>query len=469
MENYRLSSYCIFTRLRNADNQYILIHGYTGALDIAGGELINFLKSNKDNIDRELFPLSNESFNTLLKRGYITTLTKAEEVAHFKKLATILHKKNNILYKDFIFVVSYDCNFRCPYCYENGVSGDGRHWTKKAFTKELVDKAFDAISQIEPREQLITKQIVLYGGEPLLRENKEVVEYIVSKGKERGITFMAITNGYDLDCFQELLSPDQIAKLQITIDGLKEIHDTRRIHYLTGKSFDKIVQNIKIALDRGVKIAVRYNTDKTNIDDLDKLWALFNSMGYFNNKDLTIRSALLKDYTPIDQRNESNNNTSFDFMTRKEFNDTHKDKKYKFGCQDQSLYQKIFNSINNRTRIIFSSIFCSAQSGEYIFDPYGEIYPCWSMVGNRKYVIGNYSGERISLMNGPNIRSRDVGNSERCSKCQYGLLCGGGCLYHAIIEKGDINQNYCDNFASTFEHTVNRVYDDYVKTNNLYY
>ena len=101
--------------------------------------------------------------------------------------------------------------------------------------------------------------ITLYGGEPLLAENKDIVTYIVEEGVKRGYKFEAITNGYDLDCFLDLLSSEKINKLQITIDGVKEEHNVRRIHYKYHDSFDKIISNLKLALKKDVFISVRIN------------------------------------------------------------------------------------------------------------------------------------------------------------------------------------------------------------------
>ncbi len=102
----------------------------------------------------------------------------------------------------------------------------------------MVDKAYEAISKIRVDERTTNKSIQLYGGEPLLAENKKIVEYIVKQGKQRGYVFNAVTNGYDLDAYEDLLGPDNITRLQITVDGDREWHNKRRIHYQNPDSFD---------------------------------------------------------------------------------------------------------------------------------------------------------------------------------------------------------------------------------------
>lgn len=178
-------------------------------------------------------------------------------------MAEVFHKRSK-LFSSFIFIPSYDCNFRCPYCIEGQMSGDGKNWSKRTFTREMVDRAYEAMLEIAPHKELHGKQIILYGGEPLLKENKEIVTYMIEKGCSLGYSFMAITNGYDLDGFVDLLGPEKLCRLQITVDGTKEWHDQRRVHYKDGGSFDRIVANIGLALKAGVHVAVRVNTDRLN-------------------------------------------------------------------------------------------------------------------------------------------------------------------------------------------------------------
>lgn len=43
MESFRKSSYIIPIRLEGVDNKYLLIHGYTGAIDVVDSNLKNYL------------------------------------------------------------------------------------------------------------------------------------------------------------------------------------------------------------------------------------------------------------------------------------------------------------------------------------------------------------------------------------------------------------------------------------------
>lgn len=54
---HRLSAYSIFIERDNDPSHYILIHGYTGAIDILSADIVSYLR-NTDVLDKESFPFS---------------------------------------------------------------------------------------------------------------------------------------------------------------------------------------------------------------------------------------------------------------------------------------------------------------------------------------------------------------------------------------------------------------------------
>ena len=281
--HYRVSLYTIFINLDDSNGDFLLIHGYTGAIDRVSNSVAWFLRTGQTFEEKDIaqLPFSAETFQVLVKRGYLTNKTPFEEREQVKLMAEIFHKQEKKT-RSFLFLVAYDCNFRCPYCFENTISSNGKGWSKKVFTKHAVDRAYEAMLELEPERAQHHNGITLYGGEPLLAQNRDVVKYIVEEGKKRDYMFSAITNGYDLKHFQDLLNPEAITNLQITLDGKKEHHDKRRTHFKDGNSYDKIIENIDFVLKQGVKVSVRINTDLNNFDDIQKLNTEFKNLGFFN-------------------------------------------------------------------------------------------------------------------------------------------------------------------------------------------
>jgi uncharacterized protein len=457
LKKYHTSLYTIFVSLNDGDNNYLLVHGYTGAIDHASQVVSTFLRNGgiitENDVSSGLLPFSDETFDTLVKRGYLTDKTPLEEKETVKKMAEAFHRRDSTM-KNFLFLVAYDCNFRCPYCFENGISSNGKGWSKKVFTKEAVDRAYEAMLELEPNRKLHQNKITLYGGEPLLKQNKEVVDYIVREGVNLGYTFMAITNGYDLEHFSDVLKPGWVDTLQISFDGSKEKHNTRRTHYLNGGSFDKIVTNLARVLDAGVRVIVRVNTDLNNFEDLKLLKNEFERLGFFKYKTFNVYSALVHGEEEMncnavmaprnnnDEAEQNNHNetklstNSFGFDPDQQYIDFEKEEGFYsnypsnreiifhdeqndstdqihtmnrgqylnkhfagvksdetmslIACQDFGVRSKIKNVLEGKGLMSFRSVFCSAQTGMMILDPYGDLYNCWETVGMDKHKVGSY-------------------------------------------------------------------------------
>ena len=82
MENLRTSSYMIPVKLEKEEDKYMLIHGYTGAIDIVTENLLEKIKSIAKGHD-----FSDNMLQQLIKRGYITTKTQEEEYAYVGTVA----------------------------------------------------------------------------------------------------------------------------------------------------------------------------------------------------------------------------------------------------------------------------------------------------------------------------------------------------------------------------------------------
>jgi len=81
--------------------------------------------------------------------------------------------------------------------------------------------------------------------------------------------------------------------------------------------------------------------------------------------------------------------------------------------------------------------------GSFFIDPNGDLYSCYSLVGNKEFKIGDiYNGPspfyyRLFYLQDKKLKEcLDV-------KCPYVPLCNAGCLYHAYVEHSDISQKVC--------------------------
>lgn len=318
--------------------------------------------------------------------------------------------------------------------------------------KEMVDYAYTAMEEIESREPLRNKNILLYGGEPLLAENREIIEYILYEGKKRGYKFKAITNGYDLNYFIDLLSPELINDIQITIDGTKDYHNKRRIHYKKLPTFDKIIDNIELALKTNIKVSVRVNNDNKNLNDFLSLKEYFKQRDFFTFPLFNVYSSLLWNSTSISEDEK----LLLDFSTSKQYISRHKEMDTVNYCKDYGIFHSIYQALTKGKPIHFKSVFCSSQAGGYVFDPLGGIYPCLEVVGNIHNRIGDYGNGKIKWNQEAleKWRNYDITHNTLCHSCKYALLCGGGCVAHALSGE----REHCSYFRAMFDISVNRAF-----------
>jgi len=103
-------------------------------------------------------------------------------------------------------------------------------------------------------------------------------ERFINLCEEKNIKYSAsiITNGIllDTETVKRLSNDCKISHAQITIDGLKETHNKRRILIGDGDSFDIVTHNIDVCKDC-LPISVRVNIDKDNVDEAEDLTRYF--------------------------------------------------------------------------------------------------------------------------------------------------------------------------------------------------
>ena len=66
--------------------------------------------------------------------------------------------------------------------------------------------------------------------------------------------------------------------MRITLDGEKEIHDKRRVLCNGDGTFDVIVSNIKKFSEKGIRVKIRVNIDKENVDAYLKVKNVFKDI-----------------------------------------------------------------------------------------------------------------------------------------------------------------------------------------------
>lgn len=490
----KTSNYVIYFHIPETDEFY-LVHGYTGAVDLASPEAVGYLLDRVDpnhtwhtkDLDvvraalsgRALEPISDDTVNTLKSRGYLTEMSSPDELGYVEKLAGFLHNRNiKHSNPNFMFVPVYECNLRCPYCFESDtrVQLGKLKILQNVMTEKMVDAAFTSMDMIlreragpETGERAY---ITLYGGEPLMLETLPIVEYIVNKGIAEKYGFGAITNAVDLEHFLHLLGPGKIAFLQITLDGPREAHNKKRIgpRHKEG-TYDKIIANMKEALKTGVRISVRFHVDYTNISQTKELIDDLEKEGFQNQEHFDV-------YTyPIHGFHRGKSNPEYPLMAIHQMqkaldpvlpglptlgqrgselvraDQNGKGRQLKVLVSDEGITTKLRAYVKDKLPGLYANGMepCAATIGLYIFDSLWRIYTCWDTVGIPGHETGTYSAEG-PVLNTANDDwlSRSPATINECKECKYAFFHFGGCASLPIGADKGIFAPACYEFQDNF-------------------
>ncbi|NFI52275.1 SPASM domain-containing protein [Clostridium botulinum] len=297
-----------------------------------------------------------------------------------------------------------NCNFACPYCYEEGYR----------YSSMNSDVKNDLIKFIENYKNINQLNITWYGGEPLLEINviEELTKKILKKFDTSKYSASIVTNGFLLNKENALiLKNNHVKSVQVTLDGPKEIHDSRRILLSGAGTFDTILRNIKESCEI-IPIVVRINVDKSNINKVDSLIDCFESNNLINKIGFYL--------APVDDINSScKNNQCF---SMKEFSD-----------EEVMFYEKCFKKGINSINIPRANLgICGAVTrNSYVVAPTGDLYKCWDEIGRSEYKIG-------SLKDGYTVNNRlskwllynPLNEHSECRDCSVLPICFGGCPYN---------------------------------------
>lgn len=327
------------------------------------------------------------------------------EILHLQSLARMFSRNNLVL----TIAPTQSCNFSCTYCYEK--------WRNSPpMTKETEDAILDFVIRENAAHHLDSLNLNWYGGEPLLQCDR--VTSLSRRLAELGIPVhenIIITNGYYFteENIVKLISSG-IQEVQITLDGKREIHDSRR-PLANGKgTFDTIIRNLDAYYNGPYRdnliIALRVNIDKSNYQDFINLHKMLKER--YHSEKLII-------YPGIVTLDKGEKNAS-SCLNKNEVTNLYLDLYKKYGILAENLCP---DDITTE---------CSARNfrSNLLIGPGGEVYKCFEHLGDKSMVVGNIHDPNI-WENYDLIAKFLVGidhyNIPECRKCPYLPICNGGC------------------------------------------
>ena len=451
----RISGYNMVLPLRKSDD-YLIIQGAKGSFDIVDSTIADFLQGKTTLEDSDI---TGENLAILKQRGYITDETEEEEFNFIRKLSQAINERGK-KYINVTIMPTYNCNFRCEYCFERNLQKNGKEWLSAKMTPAIADAIFVQLAKYR-EEGCKLEGIYLFGGEPLLRSNKDIVSYICEKARQMELPISCISNGYDLDAYVDLICEYGFRYVQITVDGIGEEHNKRRFLVGGQGTFDRIMENVNLALDKGVNIVLRSNVNRKNIREIPRLIEYYREKGWLENEHFKYYfKSTMRCY---DELKDAYSDTEL-MEELSQYYSEHTDR-FQFNSIYHGIAEKIGYMLKNNSFAPMRSGYCGANMGMYTVDPFGDIYPCWDVLSDKDECIGTVDTETGTFVMNENHdrwKCRTVDTLEECRNCPYMMFCGGGCAAQAKVMHNDIRRVYCDGFQNLFNQVAVEMCEEFI-------
>ncbi len=414
----KLSKYNIISKIKDSDDWFV----------------VNALSGQADVLDQETYTslISGEENPEFAENGYLVDLAQEKKLFREKYLKFLDDREKDEV--QVFFVTNYSCNFDCSYCYQAGYDAH-----PVALSKEVIDAFFDYIQkELAGRRKYIT----LFGGEPFLNapKHRENIEYIIRKAASLNLEIAAVTNGYHLQEYMEILKSGKIREIQVTLDGTRDVHNQRRFLKGGDATFDRIVAGVDALLANNIPVNLRMVVDRQNINNLPDLAQFAIDKGWTASpifKTQLGRNYELHECQANQQKLYSRLNLYEDLYallkTHPHISEFHKPafSISKFLFEQGEMPEPLFDA-------------CTGTKTEWAFDFTGNVYACTATVGKQGESLGTFYPEVKKYTEAAEEwQERDILSIPKCRDCNLSLICGGGCASMAKNYNGSLHSHDC--------------------------
>ncbi|UTD08246.1 radical SAM protein [Treponema denticola] len=320
-----------------------------------------------------------------------------------------------------ILIVTRQCNFNCPYCYEEHENKVMKYTTYKNILTFLMN--------FLKLKRLNSCTICFFGGEPLL-EIDNMIKFMDDLNSLLKMNNMNIkvyghvtSNGY-------LLTPQNVEKLlmaniqtyQITVDGTAEFHNRTRILKNGSGTWNRIISNLLQMknLKHNFSVQIRMNYTLESIQSIQEFCKFLSDN--FDDSRFHFYFEAVKDFG----KNESIEKKLYKFDSDISHTITGIAKKYNLNMQILKTHSTLFG------------LKCYAASfNSLVFDYDGNIEKCTLLLDtDKKNIIGNVNSHELDLYKLAEWTSFSV--YDKCYKCSILPIC-----YARKCPKTKPDDSYC--------------------------
>lgn len=395
---WHLSRYNLISRIPE-ENRFVAVNLFSGAM-AEFSEPVTYLLSVAEELHDDHPVL--EYFKRL---GMIVDFDEQEALESMGKCAC--SKPGSI---SLTIAPTMACNFDCPYCYEDNRPGKMEYFVQN----EVISFVEKLIRYFSPE----TVRITWYGGEPLMAS--DVVESLsmrlIDLAESNNIFYLAsmVSNGYLLtEENVALMERCRISQLQTTLDGLGNDHDVTRHLAGGGKTFERIVSNLR---DRRLpfEVRIRHNVHSANYDQIEPLKHFVEELAEKSGNRISYYSGIVHESAVAVDRGR---------MTRV--------------VEEKERLCRLDLSRNIEEYFGRSGLYCGSQILSHIgIDEAGRLYKCWEDMDKPALSYGNvwtWDVKRpiVSAENADNLtmylNTAGPVPDEECRDCIWLPVCRGGC------------------------------------------
>ncbi|MBE5317737.1 radical SAM protein [Pedobacter sp. MR2016-19] len=455
LPNLKLSYYNHFVPIENRQ-VFVIYNTFSGSmleLEWDLGTRISKMNS------MEIHFLEDEIIDRLLQHGMIVDNAFNEFNAIFNSAE---RNRADIQDSEILFMVispTNSCNMSCPYCFQGDKS------IKAGDTKYLSEENIEHLKAYVNTTIATTKikkiAIEWFGGEPLIKSNiiEEFSEYVINLANKNSILYEAsiITNGVLLnEKNYDILEKSKVRKIQITIDGNKEMHDS--VRYLNnGKgTYQKILDNLKNIPKHKFYFILRINGDKRVFDKLEGLFEDLEAMEIWPQRNDEIQF----DWSPKFFNVTGFNEEKAFYYTSYEYQKSRED----FAKLKISRYNKwASNNARNSKTLTYAlpepaKFYCATVESPYSIslDDGGFIHKCYNTVNDKSKRIQHisdfdpYGAGTDYYMNFDKTKVAD------CSTCKVLPICEENCNMRFVT---NAESKICSSWKYFMNERISAIYE----------
>ncbi len=386
---------------------------------------------------------------------FVIDFFKTPNEKNKREFLKIITNKKKDKWISFIFTITYDCNLRCSYCYQQ----HDKNLKRKLITESSLYDILGVIEKFIEDYPEWKIDLGLFGGEPLLVENEKIIDIIFEFCKKHRLQIDITTNGCYLKYYLKklIIHRNFISGINLTVDSSKFNEKTRKSLKHTGCNSGMYILNyVKLLIEYGVFVNLSSNMDFDTIKTLENMYLYLKINDYIDNENFRWSIGRVDDrlYETNYPKIISESKLIFEVLKLREKYNTNK------------IIPAFIKSTYNLCEILGLNLkqyelrgkynYCWASSDidkVYYIDNDLNVFRCTYTVGRYKFSKFLFNKENLYL----DIDKSDsitYLNYDKCINCEYGGFCSGGCKL-----------SHCNDFKRMCQYEKENLYEFF---NNIF-